>query len=162
MSDKMLSGMTCGTLMTRGTHQFAAVGGMSSYDESMSESGDRSFQHVHCVDLHRDLKIVSSHTLVRNGGENKGQQLLCVSDMAFNVERNSIIVGCSDGTIRVLDGGRRNVEVAKAKAQMGGVAKVAAWEVRGFGSFWCRMRICSLQIILLLLPSPLLLYYTCE
>jgi hypothetical protein len=60
--------------------------------------------------------------------------------MAYNVERNSIVVGCSDGTIRVLDGGRRNVEVAKAKAQMGGVAKVAVWEVSACDSLVVRVK----------------------
>ena len=54
---------------------------------------------------------------------------MAVSDMAMNYERNNIVVGCTDGTIRVLDGGRRNAEVAKSKAQLGGVAKVAVSEV---------------------------------
>jgi len=140
----VLSGMTCGALMERGAHHFAAVGGMSSYEDGGGGSGGRrSSQHVHCVDLHRDLKIVSSHTLTPNSGDNRGQQKqqrLCVSDMAYNIERNSIIVGCTDGTIRVLDGGRRNVEVAKAKAQMGGVAKVAVWEVSGCDALALRVK----------------------
>ena len=49
--------------------------------------------------------------------------------MAASHERNTIVVGCSDGTIRVLDGGRRQAEVAKAKAHNGGVAQVAVCEV---------------------------------
>jgi hypothetical protein len=135
----LLSGMTCGALMEINPHQhFAVVGGMSPCDEDGGVGGNTvitrsSRQHVHCVDLHRDLKIISSHSLIPDNihVDNRGQQKrLCVSDMAFHAERNSIVVGCSDGTIRVLDGGRRNVEVAKAKAQMGGVAKVAVWEVR--------------------------------
>lgn len=135
----LLSGMTCGALMESGDHHFAVVGGMSSFDEtggsgvgSTTTTATRSSQHVHCVDLHRDLKIVSSHTLIPNnnsGDRGQQQKRMCVSDMAFHTERNSIVVGCSDGTIRVLDGGRRNVEVAKAKAQLGGVANVAVWEV---------------------------------
>ena len=134
----LLSGMTCGALMESGDLHFAVVGGMSSFDETGGSSvgstttATRSSQHIHCVDLHRDLKIVSSHTLIpnnNNGDRGQQQKRMCVSDMAFHNERNSIVVGCSDGTIRVLDGGRRNVEVAKAKAQLGGVANVAVWEV---------------------------------
>lgn len=135
----LLSGMTCGAYMEIGAQQhFAVVGGMSSCDEGGGGGGNTAItrssrHHVHCVDLHRDLRIISSHTLIPDNVnvDNRGQQKrLCVSDMAFHAERNSIVVGCSDGTIRVLDGGRRNVEVAKAKAQVGGVAKVAVWEVR--------------------------------
>ena len=47
--------------------------------------------------------------------------------MTTNVERNSVIVGCTDGTIRLLDSGRGNVEIVKARAHVGGVA---ASEVR--------------------------------
>eukprot|EP00571_Detonula_confervacea_P008660 CAMPEP_0172317850 /NCGR_PEP_ID=MMETSP1058-20130122/33035_1 /TAXON_ID=83371 /ORGANISM="Detonula confervacea, Strain CCMP 353" /LENGTH=1651 /DNA_ID=CAMNT_0013032517 /DNA_START=344 /DNA_END=5299 /DNA_ORIENTATION=+ len=125
MSEKTgtMSGLTCGQLF--GGSQFATVGGM------MEDRG--RYQHVHCLDLQRDLKIVSSHTLLSNssrggGHSNAGDKLMCVTDMATNYERNNIVVGCSDGTIRVLDGGRRNAEVAKARAQIGGVAKVAVSE----------------------------------
>jgi hypothetical protein len=58
---------------------------------------------------------------------------MCIADMTTNVERNSVVVGCTDGTIRLLDSGRSNVEIAKARAHVGGVARVAASEVRDGG-----------------------------
>ena len=138
-SDGSLSGMTCGELFGSGS-QFATVAGMSfpgGLGGDAISGGSRRPQHVHCLDLHRDLKVVSSHTLVRNsrGGGGGEEGFLCVSDMANNHERNNIVVGCSDGTIRVLDGGRRNAEVAKAKAQIGGVAQVTVSEVSSRKSF---------------------------
>lgn len=126
----LLRGMTCGELLPGAN--FATVAGMTFSDE---DSTNKRSQHVHCVDLERDLKIASSHTLVRDNatitssGEEGGGGLMCVTDMAMNPSTNNVVVGCSDGTVRVLDGGRRNAEVAKAKAHTGGVAKVAIMEV---------------------------------
>ena len=123
VSDKqdLLSGMLCGELIGKSGSMFANVAGMSF-------SPNKDFtrpQHVHCIDLQRDLKIVSSQTIV--GGDD-----LCVTDLASNEMRNNLIVGVSDGTVRVLDGGRRNAEVAKLKGfpLSGGVSKVAVSEVR--------------------------------
>ena len=125
--DDLLVGMTCGQLAA-GSTSFATVCGMSYSEE---ESYNKRAQHVHCVDLERDIKIVSSHTLVPSASGSSGASgYMCVAAMATNVERNNIVVGCSDGTIRLLDGERRNQEVAKAKAYHGGVAKVAVYEVR--------------------------------
>ena len=139
MSDKCgaLRGMTCGESSGHGSH-FATVAGMSLLTNGAGEDGGarttaRPGRHVHCVDLSRDLKIVSSHTLVRNrstSSRNGGEDaMMCATDLATNRERNNVVVGCSDGTIRVLDGGRRNAEVAKARAHAGGVARVAVSEV---------------------------------
>ena len=80
--------------------------------------------NVHCMDLGRDLKVVSSHTLMADAGS-VSKKTVTVADMAMNHARNTVVAGCTDGTIRLLDGERRMVEVAKAKAQRGGVAKVA-------------------------------------
>jgi len=125
--EDLLVGMTCGQLAA-GSTSFATVCGMSYSEE---ESNNKRAQHVHCVDLERDIKIVSSHTLVPNASSSSDASgYMCVADMATNIERNNIVVGCSDGTIRLLDGERRNQEVAKAKAYHGGVAKVAVYEVR--------------------------------
>ena len=138
MSNKrdLLSGMTCGVLFGGGggegggaTSQFATVGGMSFPPKGGISS--RGY-NVHCIDLQRDLKIVSSHTLVRDSASAVGggiHGLVSVCDVAANHDRNNIVVGCSDGTIRMLDGGRRQAEVAKAKAQRGGVAHVAVCDV---------------------------------
>lgn len=122
MSDKQdsLSGMLCGELIGTSGSMFANIAGMSL---SFNDDSTRRPRHVHCIDLQRDLKIVSSHTIL--GGNN-----LCVTDMGSNQMRNNLVVGCSDGTVRVLDGGRRNAEVAKLKGfPHGGVSKVAVAEV---------------------------------
>jgi len=138
MSEKrgLLSGMICAALMDNndGVNNFVTVGGMScpisegSY--TINSSSSKRPYHVHCIDIHRDLKIVSSHTLSRDtrGTGSRDAQRLCVSHMAVNRERNNVVLGCSDGTIRILDGGRRQAEVAKAMAHSGGVAQVAVYD----------------------------------
>jgi hypothetical protein len=122
MSDKqdLLSGMLCGELIGTSGSMFANVAGMSF---SSKEDSSRRPQQVHCIDLQRDLKIVSSQTIV---GEND----LCVTDMASDQIRSNVVVGVSDGTVRVLDGGRSNAEIAKLKGFPlgGGVSKVAVAE----------------------------------
>lgn len=132
-SSSLLSGMTCGAPMPGGDGRHAVVGGMSPPILFGSSS-----QNVHCVDLHRDMRIVSSHSLLRGGGgggpaSSYSSTSMCIADMTTNVERNSVVVGCTDGTIRLLDSGRSNVEIAKARAHVGGVARVAASEVRDGG-----------------------------
>jgi hypothetical protein len=123
VSDKEgMGGRTCGSFIG---HDFVLVGGMPT-------SGNNG-RNVHCMDLQRDLKVISSHTLNSDGGSSK--TMLTVADMAMNRERNTVVVGCTDGTIRLLDGERRMVEVAKAKAQRGGVAKVTVYDVSLLISF---------------------------
>jgi hypothetical protein len=118
ISDKEgLEGRTCGSLI--GT-DFVLTGGMPT-DGNVG-------RNVHCMDMRRDLKVVSSHTLISDASSSK--KICTVADMALNHDRNTIVAGCTDGTIRLLDGERRMVEVAKAKAQRGGVAKVAVFDVR--------------------------------
>ncbi len=128
MSDKqgLLSGMLCGELIGTSGSMFANVAGMSF---SSKADSSRRPQQLHCIDLQRDLKIVSSQTIV--GGDD-----LCVTDMASDQIRSNLVVGVSDGTVRVLDGGRRNAEIAKLKGfpRGGGVAKVAVAEVRELSS----------------------------
>ena len=124
----VLTGMTCGELLQRDAANSGGRCLMTVAGMSLPKTEDRKWnQHVHCVDLGRDLKVISSHTLTRDSSSRSGGEegLLCVTDVATNYERNNIVVGCTDGTIRLLDAGRRNAEIAKAKAQMGGVAKVA-------------------------------------
>ena len=123
-----LAGMTCGMLMPGGGEgRFAVIGGMSTSTTtttSVSSSSSSSHYHVHCVDLHRDMKIVSSHSLMSSSTA-ASASVLCVSDMAVNNERNHVVVGCTDGTIRVLDSHRKNVEIAKTKSHIGGVSCIA-------------------------------------
>mmetsp|Transcript_24951 Transcript_24951/g.49860 ORF Transcript_24951/g.49860 Transcript_24951/m.49860 type:complete len:1483 (+) Transcript_24951:213-4661(+) len=124
MSDKqdLLSGMLCGELIGTSGSMFANVAGMSFPSKHVS-SRDDSSGRVHCIDLQRDLKIVSSQTII--GGND-----LCVTDMASDQMRSNLVVGVSDGTVRVLDGGRSNAEIAKLKGfpRGGGVSKVAVAE----------------------------------
>jgi hypothetical protein len=118
VSDKEgLEGRTCGSLIGA---EFVLAGGMPT-DGNVG-------RNVHCMDMRRDLKVVSSHTLISDASSSK--KVCTVADMALNHDRNTIVAACTDGTIRLLDGERRMVEVAKAKAQRGGVAKVAVFDVR--------------------------------
>ena len=121
-----LAGMTCGMLMPGGGEgRFAVIGGMSS-SSTNTTSASSSHHHVHCIDLHRDMNIVSSHSLMSSGAAtSRAASVLCVSDMAVNNERNHVVVGCTDGTIRVLDSHRKNVEIAKTKSHIGGVSCIA-------------------------------------
>ena len=116
MSDNssLPGGLTCGTLSRENSH-YVTAGSMSCTDSKP--------QNVHSIDIARDLQVISSMTLVA-GARRPGSDV-CVTDIAANFERNNAVVGCSDGTFRLLDAGRRNAEVAKAAAQIGGVAKVA-------------------------------------
>ena len=124
ISDKDgMGGRTCGNLIGV---DFVLSGGMPT------GSGDVG-RNVHCMDLRRDLKVISSHTLMSDAGSSK--HVCTVADMALNKERNTIVAGCTDGTVRLLDGERRMVEVAKAKAQRGGVAKVAVYDVSTIACF---------------------------
>lgn len=125
----ILAGMTCGMLMPGGGEgRFAVIGGMSSSSTTTTTcASSSSHHHVHCIDLHHDMKIVSSHSLMSSSvaATSGAQSLLCVSDMAVNNERNHVVVGCTDGSIRVLDSHRKNVEIAKTKSHIGGVSCIA-------------------------------------
>ncbi|KAL7520790.1 hypothetical protein ACHAWX_006178 [Stephanocyclus meneghinianus] len=117
ISDKEgMEGRTCGSLLPGA--DFVLAGGMSR------EAG----KNVHCLDIRRDLKVVSSYSLKRDSVVHGSETAVTVADMAINHDRNTVVVGCTDGTIRLLDGERRMVEVAKARAQRGGVAKVAVYD----------------------------------
>ncbi|KAL3798250.1 hypothetical protein HJC23_000164 [Cyclotella cryptica] len=117
ISDKEgMTGQTCGSLLPGA--EFVLAGGMP-------RNGGRN---VHCLDLRRDLKVVSSHTLKCDSSISGSKTSVTVTDMAINHDRNTVVAGCTDGTIRLLDGERRMVEVAKARAQRGGVAKVAVYD----------------------------------
>lgn len=126
-----LAGMTCGMLMPGGGEgRLAVIGGMSSSSTTTTTSAlssSSSHHHVHCIDLHHDMKILSSHSLMSSSvaATSGAQSLLCVSDMAANDERNHVVVGCTDGTIRVLDSHRKNVEIAKTMSHIGGVSCIA-------------------------------------
>jgi hypothetical protein len=116
LSDKNeLEGSTCGCVVGEG---FVLTGGMPG----------SSGRNVHCLDLKKDLRVVSSHALLVDSSTSSGKCIVTVADMAMNHDRNTIVAGCTDGTIRLLDGERRMMEVAKAKAQRGGVAHVAVHE----------------------------------
>eukprot|EP00956_Cyclotella_meneghiniana_P011441 scaffold16052_cov42-Cyclotella_meneghiniana.AAC.3 len=64
-------------------------------------------------------------TVSPHGVRVRARGRVLISDKEGMDSRNTVVAGCTNRTIRLLDGERRMVEVAKAKAQRGGVAKVA-------------------------------------
>mmetsp|Transcript_2153 Transcript_2153/g.3958 ORF Transcript_2153/g.3958 Transcript_2153/m.3958 type:complete len:1509 (+) Transcript_2153:268-4794(+) len=91
---------------------------------------NRSGVNLYCMDLYSNsLKVVASHAVKHINGSGSGLTTeMCIADLATNHETANIIAGCSDGTIRILDGrwrGGNYMECARAKAHGGGVVHVA-------------------------------------
>lgn len=89
--------------------------------------------HVHMLDLWQGLRVVVSRTLYRSGNNTNSNNntsvplasdVLAVTSMATTLQGSSILAGCSDGFVRMLDG-RSLREVAKVKSHAGGVVQVA-------------------------------------
>lgn len=119
VSDYDIEGMVCATSHPHEGDAIShvSVGGIPT---EMHKS------HVHCMDLYQNLRIVSSQTLITSTDKNN----MGVMDVATNHSKNTIIAGCSDGTMRILDGSGRikRGEVAKVRSHIGGVSSVAVSE----------------------------------
>ncbi|KAI2505269.1 exonuclease [Fragilaria crotonensis] len=102
VSDNDITGMVCGTPHPEVGSTHVSVGGHKS--------------QIHCLDLYQDLQIVSSHTFPGDLG---------VMDLDRNELKRALVAGCSDGTLRLLDGRMRGAEVAKIKSHAGGICAVA-------------------------------------
>lgn len=153
VADQDLEGMICGTdhpktnrnAMT--TH--IAVGGIPV-------GGNR--RHVYCMDVWQGLRVVSSQTFNTNSNA-IGLNTCGVTAMATSHSRESIVAGCSDGKIRVLDKSLR--EVACIRSHAGGVTTVAVSNdgnmiaTTGYGS----RPSSSLNSLLYAFPDPNVLIY---
>lgn len=102
VSDNDTSGMICGTSHPESGSTHISVGGCNS--------------QIHCMDIYQDLRIVSSHHFASDLG---------VMAMEQNENKQALVAGCSDGTLRFIDGRMRGAEVAKIKSHGGGVTAVA-------------------------------------
>ncbi len=102
VSDNDITGMVCGTPHPEVGSTHVSVGGLKS--------------QIHCLDIYQDLRIVSSHTFPGDLG---------VMALDRNELKRALVAGCSDGTLRLLDGRMRGAEVAKIKSHAGGVSSVA-------------------------------------
>ena len=113
LHDHDIEGMICGTLhphSDQGVATHISVGGIPH--------GEKHTKHeVHCMDLWQGLRIVSSRSFKDVDSNRVG-----VTAMATSLERGSIVAGCSDGNIRLLDGSLR--ELATIKSHSGGVASI--------------------------------------
>jgi WD40 repeat protein len=102
VSDNDTPGMICGTPHPESGFIHVSVGGQNS--------------QIHSMDTYQDLRTVSSHTFPVELG---------VMALESNPHKRVLIAGCSDGTLRLVDGRMRGAEVAKMKSHMGGVSAVA-------------------------------------
>lgn len=97
-----------------GTMTHITVGGMVCKDQKAA-----SKHHILCMDLWQGLRVVSTYTMDRHTRENTA-----VTALATSHTRGSILAGCSDGQVRMLDS--RSREGAKIKSHVGGVVNMAA------------------------------------
>lgn len=132
VADLHLEGMVCGTahpgLDSQPSHM--TVGGLAMAMSDHSSSGPTttttttSRNQLVCVDLWQGLRTVASHSFGRGSGFSpNNHKVIVVNALTTSQSNGSVLAGCSDGTIRMLDGGLR--EMAKIKSHVGGVAHVA-------------------------------------
>ena len=132
MNDQAIEGLMCGTphpnQQSGMTH--VTVGGVPI--------GAKFKSHLYCLDLYQNMRAISSQTIRSNREETVG-----IMAMATNHAKQSLVAGCSDGTIRLFDGswrGRGGAEVAKIKSHAGGVTDLSVSEdgtlicTSGFGA----------------------------
>ena len=81
-------------------------------------SSNQKKNEVFCFDLWRGLHVVSTR-----GFKDRMETTVGVTALATSQERGTIIAGCSDGFLRILDGSLR--EVATVKSHKGGVSCVS-------------------------------------
>jgi hypothetical protein len=140
--DHKVEGMICGTIHPHsgpGDASHISVGGLSaaaisSFSSSLTTTTTGSSQTttpptqihrkdlsaIHCLDLWQGLRVIYSHSFkdAVSGGDH-----VAVTSMATSHDRGSIVAGCTDGKIRVLDGSLR--ELATVKSHMGGVSSIS-------------------------------------
>ena len=139
--DHNVEGMLCGTIHPHSTGgpSHISVGGLSasaiastttdsssSSTTSSQSTTTKSANHrkdlstIHCLDLWQGLRVVYSRSFKDAVA---GTDNVAVTAMATSHERGSIVAGCNDGKIRVLDGSLR--ELATVKSHLGGVSSIS-------------------------------------
>ena len=122
VADYHVEGMLCGT--AHPSHDPAVLSHVAVAGVAMGVAGNHSNnkQHIFCMDVWQGLRTVSSYSLDRRAYATMSGSV-AVTAMATSHSRGSIIAGCSDGQIRLLDSRLR--ELAKLKSHYGGVVDVA-------------------------------------
>jgi len=139
VSDFAVNGMMCGTphLESKTTH--VSVGGCHS--------------KIYCLDLYQNLRVVSSHSLQSDVG---------VMTLSSNNNKQALVAGCSDGTLRFIDGRMRGAELARIKSHTGGVTGVTS---SGDGTlvattgFAAKSHVSPVPVGLYAYPDPHILVY---
>jgi hypothetical protein len=113
--DHEIEGMLSGTI-----HPHSDQGGATHISVGGIPCGGTKFKEneIHCMDLWQGLRVVSSRSF-----KDRYTKKVAVTTMATSHDRGSIVAGCSDGYIRVLDGSLR--ELATIKSHKGGVSSLA-------------------------------------
>jgi hypothetical protein len=102
ITDNDMEGMFCGTFHPESQSTHISVAGVNSA--------------IHLLDIYQELRIVSSYTIADDLG---------VMALNRNDAKRVLITGCSDGTLRLIDGRMIGAEVGKLKSHIGGVTSVA-------------------------------------
>eukprot|EP00934_Nitzschia_sp_Nitz4_P005448 Nitzschia sp. Nitz4//scaffold106_size73319//39007//43304//NITZ4_005738-RA/size73319-augustus-gene-0.3-mRNA-1//1//CDS//3329532526//5438//frame0 len=117
VQDSEINGMLSGTIHPHSdqgpTH--VSVGGVST---QMGTEGRHREEEVHCMDLWQGLRTISSCSF-----RDRYEKKVGVTALATSHSRGSVVAGCTDGHIRLLDGSLR--VVATVKSHKGGVANMA-------------------------------------
>eukprot|EP00980_Cylindrotheca_fusiformis_P010035 scaffold2214_cov139-Cylindrotheca_fusiformis.AAC.32 len=114
--DHSIEGMLCGTVHPHsgGLPTHISVGGLTS--------GDKYSRHdIFCMDIWQGLRVVNSYAINKRATTTAPKA--CVTAMATSQERGTIVAGCTDGNIRILDGSLR--EMAKIKSHNGGISNMS-------------------------------------
>lgn len=120
LHDYDIEGMLCGTVHPHSDHQGATPTHISVGGLPIPSKNKKSCNEIHCLDLWQGLRPVTSQTFKDTYNETKR---VAVTTMVTSHERGSVVAGCSDGNIRVLDGSLR--ELATIKSHLGGVSSMA-------------------------------------
>jgi len=107
------------------------VGGLAGADGA-DKTGTTSYRRnnqvihpsIHCLDIWQGLRTVVSHSFKdANHKRSNGNSQVGVTCLSTSHERGSIVAGCTDGNIRLLDGSLR--ELATIRSHLGGVSSIA-------------------------------------
>ncbi|KAG7343374.1 exonuclease [Nitzschia inconspicua] len=142
LTDHVIDGMLCGTIhpysgpggathISVGGLSMAAIAACMSTESTTGPSSTttqiskQQYQkdncNIHCLDLYQGLRPVYSRAFKDQSAT--GGEAIAVTVMATSHERSSVVAGCSDGNIRILDGSLR--ELATVKSHVGGVSSIS-------------------------------------
>lgn len=131
-SNQSMTHITIGGIATSSIHN-------SSTRTTIVPSQRNTKYHVQCLDIWQGFRNVSSCVLGQTTNKKDSNEELAATALATCYSRSCIMAGCSDGTLRLLDG-RGLREHGKYKSHNGGVVNMAVSEdgtlvaTTGYGS----------------------------